>query len=73
MEPKNQIPLGMTVQESLSEGELDVSDLDTSVPYWEDPEYIRAVKESTEKHEREIAELYAQGKITHDYDDSIEF
>ena len=45
MEPKNQIPLGMTVQESLSEGELDVSDLDTSVPYWEDPEYIRADKE----------------------------
>ena len=63
----------MSVQEALSEGELDLSDLDTSVPYWKDPEYIRADKELTEQAEREIAELYAQGKITHDYDDSIEF
>ena len=73
MEPNKKIPLGMSVQDALSEGEVDLSDLDTSVPYWKDPEYIRAVKESAEKNARELAELYAQGKINDDYDDGIEF
>ena len=63
MDPNKKIPLGMSVQEALSEGELDLSDLDTSVPYWKDPEYIRADKELTEQAEREINELLDQDQI----------
>ena len=73
MEPNKKIPLGVSVEEALSEGEVDLSDLDTSVPYWKDPEYIRIDKELTEKNERELAELYAQGKMNDDEDDGIEF
>ena len=66
MEPNKKIPLGMSVQEALSEGEVDLFDLATSVPYWKDPEYIRAEEELIEQAERELAELYAQGKVNDD-------
>ena len=73
MDPSKKIPLGMSVQDALSEGEVDLSDLDTSVSYWKDPEYKRMREELTEKNQRELDELYAQGKMNDDDDDGIEF
>ena len=74
MEPNKKIPLGISVQEALSEGEVDLFDLaTTSVPYWKNPEAVRLEKEFDEKCERELNELYAQGKINDEDDDGIEF
>ena len=58
MEPNKKIPLGMSVQEALSEGEVDLFDLATSSE-WEDPE-IKELREEYDRKEQEYVDWSSQ-------------